>query len=373
MIQQRMINAVPINPHYYYPEGEAEQADKFFAVYELELEQNCAAAIACTFKDRKVRVCRFCHKKSPFVSFNKDAHVISELLGNKTYISDFECDDCNGKFGRYENELASYLGIVRTVQSVKGKKVPKFKSADRTLDVVSTVADDITNQVKFRRYDSLDKTFEFDKENNLTIIHYKKATYTPLSVYKALLKMALSVMPPQHLANYRYALEYLITKKYDDNFSGFAILTRYMMPLTFQFPSPTMMLFKKKNGTDNLFTHVFVLYALNSIFQIVIPFNILDRPLFMPGSSGVDTFWCPPLFGNPDYYEVAPISSLSFDLNSTVRVQGEIESLRIPAQEGDFDISKIFNKDTGEIIERKFDASKIIGIDLMMREVKNRL
>lgn len=368
-----MINATHINPNYYYPENEKEQADKFFAAYELELEQNCTAVKTGPFKERKDRVCRFCHKKSPFVSFHKDAHVISELLGNKTYISDFECDDCNGKFGRYENELASYLGIVRTVQSVKGKKVPKFKSADRTLDIASTVVDDITNQVKFRRYDGLDKTFEFDRENNMTIINYKKATYTPLSVYKALLKIALSVIPPQHLVNYKHALEYLITKKQDDKFTGFAILTRYIMPLTFQFPSPTVMLFKKKNGTDNLFTHVFVLYALNSIFQIVIPFNILDRPLFMPGSSGVDTFWCPPLFGNRDYYEVAPISSLSFDLNSTVRVQGEIESLRIPAQEGNFDISKILNEETGEIKERKFDASKIIGVVLMMREVKNRL
>lgn len=366
-----MINASHINSHYYYPENEKRQADKFFSAYELELEQNCVAVKTGSFKDRKDRMCRFCHKKSPFVSFHKDAHVISELLGNKTYISDFECDDCNSKFGRYENELANYLGIVRTVQSVKGKKVPKFKSADQTLDVESTVADEITNQVKFRRYDGLDQTFEFDKENNLTIIHYKKASYTPLSVYKALLKMALSVMPSQHLVNYKHALEYLITQNHDENFTGFAILTGYIMPLTFQYPSPTVMLFKKKNQADNLFTHVFVLYALNSIYQIVVPFNILDRRLFMPGNTGVDTFWCPPLFGNSNYYEVAPILSRSFDLNSTDKVKGEIESLRIPAQEGEFDISKIINEETGEITERKFDASKIIGVDLMMREVND--
>jgi hypothetical protein len=366
-----MINAAMINPNYFYPAYDREMADKFFDTYELETEENCEAVKLGVFKERKDRVCRFCGRKLPYVSFHKNAHVISELLGNKRFVSDFECDDCNGKFGKLENDFANYLGLVRTVQSVKGKRVPKFKSADKNLTVESSKEDEITNRVEFRRFEGLNSTFKFDKENQKTIITYTKAPYTPLHVYKALLKMALSVINPRHLPDYQFALEYVRTDKHDHNYTGFAILTRYMMPLTFQFGSPTVMIFKKKIQANQFFTHVFLLYAQNSIFQILLPFNNNDRHFYKPGAGGIDTLWCPPLLGNKNLYEVGPISSLSFDLNSTIKVYNETESINIPAQAGEFDISKIVNPETGEITERKFDEKKIIGMDLMMREIKS--
>ncbi|MEB0261779.1 hypothetical protein [Mucilaginibacter sp. 10I4] len=365
-----MINATVINAHYYYPAYEQEMADKFFNAYHLETEENCAVVQISEFKDRKDRVCRFCHKKSPYVSFHKNAHVVSEMLGNKRFQSDFECDDCNAIFSRYENDLANYLGIVRTVQSVKGKKIPKFKSADKKLSAHVIKEDEITNVVEFRRFEGLNETFEFDKENKQTIVKYTKAPYTPLHVYKALLKMALSVVDPKHLPDYNFAFEFLRTKKHDEKFSGFAILIRSTMSLTFQFPSPTVMIFRKKDANAKLFSHIFLLYAQNSIFQIIMPFYLKDRAFYTPTSGPVDTIWCPPLFGNKSLSQIGPISSLSFNLNGTEKIYNEIESIKIQALGEDFEISKIINKETGEITERKFDGNKIIGIDLMMRQIE---
>lgn len=69
----------------------------------------------------------------------KDAHIISELLGNHHLVSNFECDVCNSIFGNYESDLANFLGITRTIQSVKGKKnkIPKFPSYDNQLKAES--------------------------------------------------------------------------------------------------------------------------------------------------------------------------------------------------------------------------------------------
>jgi len=38
--------------------------------------------------------CRFCGGKPPKRTFDKRAHAVSELLGNKIMVSLYECDDC---------------------------------------------------------------------------------------------------------------------------------------------------------------------------------------------------------------------------------------------------------------------------------------
>ena len=72
-----MINIGFINPHYYYPEGFKRSAESFFEAYNLGTDHNSVEHADKTFKDRKERHCRFCQKKSPFVTFYKKAHIVS--------------------------------------------------------------------------------------------------------------------------------------------------------------------------------------------------------------------------------------------------------------------------------------------------------
>jgi HNH endonuclease len=359
-----MIRADKINQNYYYPDRFKDSAERFLSSYKLEKEVGCPTSKLKGLKERKIRVCRFCHKKYPFVSFSKDAHVFSEFLGNKYLVSDFECDDCNIKFGKYENDLANFLGIVRTIQSVKGKKTPKFKSTDKQLEAESIQDIEEGSIVKLRRFDGLNKTFHFDKEKQQTVITYEKGPYTPLNVYKSILKMALSIIDEQHLDDYNFAFEYLRTTKHDNRISGFAIITSYSMPLTFQYEHPAGMLFKKINLNENAFTHVFSFSALNQIFQIVLPFNRRDAQFYkIPG--GLNTLWCPPLYGDNNEETARYILSKSHNLNSTQRLYNQKEAFVMPTQPGEYEKSYFKNKETDEITEQDFDGSKIIGIDLL--------
>jgi len=79
--------------------------------------------------DKSKRVCRYCNKKNPEVSFKKVAHSISEALGNKKIITNDECDACNEKFGKgIENDLILYLNPYRVFFGIRGKNgIPKFK------------------------------------------------------------------------------------------------------------------------------------------------------------------------------------------------------------------------------------------------------
>ena len=80
-------------------------------------------------RDKSKRVCRYCNKSKPEVSFKKVAHSISEALGNKKIITNDECDTCNEKFGKgIENDLILYLSLFRNFFGIKGKKgIPKLK------------------------------------------------------------------------------------------------------------------------------------------------------------------------------------------------------------------------------------------------------
>jgi hypothetical protein len=65
------------------------------------------------------RCCRFCGKRSPEVSFRQDAHAISELMGNKSLFTYYECDACNKLFGDgIETDFGNWSKPMRTLARI---------------------------------------------------------------------------------------------------------------------------------------------------------------------------------------------------------------------------------------------------------------
>lgn len=113
----------------YFPDEYVGIADNFFRAYKMESWTTCPREKMRINKKGRVLVCRFCGKTSEEVKFGNNAHVLSELLGNRYLVSDFECDGCKKLFGGNEDQLSKFLGMSRTVLFAKGKeKVPMFKS-----------------------------------------------------------------------------------------------------------------------------------------------------------------------------------------------------------------------------------------------------
>lgn len=128
------------------------------------------------------------------------------------------------------------------------------------------------------------------------------------------------------------------------------------------------MLFRKKNPTDALITHVFVLNAFNMVFHISIPLHAQDKRHY--DSGGVTQKLCPPIFGTNSIEALEPIQQQTGDYRSNIRVKDQMSKLVLPANEGDFEISQIVDRQTGKIKEeRVFDGKKIIGISLQRREI----
>ena len=88
--------------------GFIQEAARFLEIYELDNAFIPTKSKYINLKPKRERTCRFCGLSFPETTFKKEAHLIPEMLGNKTLLSDFECDKCNHYFGvTFENHLAN--------------------------------------------------------------------------------------------------------------------------------------------------------------------------------------------------------------------------------------------------------------------------
>ena len=142
------------------------------------------------------RVCRYCEKVKPEVEFRNSAHAVPNLIGNRWLFALDECDTCNKLFNALtEDHLAKYLGSMRTISQISGKKgFPSYKSKDgkSRIDVSATGL-----EFKHERNSHL---IENDLENKKLFVRTHRQPYVPIAVYKSFVKMALAIMPLNELA-----------------------------------------------------------------------------------------------------------------------------------------------------------------------------
>lgn len=221
------------------------------------------------------RSCRFCGKSYPEVTFKKIAHIVPELLGNKSLVSDYECDNCNWKFGQFENDLANYFGPFRTFAHIEGKKgLPKFKSADKAIKI--ELAKDFIFDV---RYKNLQKNIEYEIEDKILKIKCKSNPYIPLNVYKSLLKSALSFVDESDLKYLSKTFEFLNDEQFKvSNNENFIItIHRYFVPGDVKTP-PFIIYYRKWEHRKDYEapSMAFVFYIKNIIIQLFIPYHSED-------------------------------------------------------------------------------------------------
>ena len=132
----------------------------------------------------EVKRCRFCFKDSTKITFKKKAHAISRGLGNISIFCLDECDECNEHFGTtIENDLMAFLSVQRMSVVNKALEVPyenlKLKN-DGNITVIENISEAIVEHEDFAEL-----TLE------------PKEKFIPKNLYKALCKVALSIISEQ--------------------------------------------------------------------------------------------------------------------------------------------------------------------------------
>lgn len=156
--------------------------------------------------NKRPRRCRFCGKSEPEVSFRAEAHAIPECIGNKSLFTYHECDSCNHAFGQgCENDFGNWSLPMRTMARICGKSgVPTIKH-----DPAGELRIDSHPTGLRISVDEAEGFLENDRATKTLTFHLRRRPYRPAMVVKAMIKMALSVMPEEEMCNFQHALAFI--------------------------------------------------------------------------------------------------------------------------------------------------------------------
>lgn len=169
-----------------------------------------APGVRYTLGSKEHRVCRFCGKTRPEVTFRKDAHVIPQALGNRSILSYYECDVCNESFGNgIENDLGNWSKPIRTMLRISGQNgVPTSKKPGQD---PGWRVEGGPESLEITAYEE-DPIFEVDEELKKVKVTLTRDPYTPVGVLKAFVRIGLTLMPESELAAFPDILAWIMSR-----------------------------------------------------------------------------------------------------------------------------------------------------------------
>lgn len=260
--------------------------------------------------DGESRLCRFCKKNEHETKFRNESHAIPECLGNHQLILLDECDACNKFFSeKLEDHLDKYTKPYRIAGQIFGKNgIPNYRTNNKK------------NRIEFNDFPTIksqvgEEFFHVDHDKKQITINLHQEPYIPLAVYKALLKIAISVIDDtKELDAFKGTIEWLLNPDLTVSVIKPALLMQAFVPG----PRPTngvaVALFRRKAELQEIPYAVFVIAFGNVVFQLVVPSQI---------DSGRSISCQLPFFPSP--FEVCgwPYGDLKFsiiDLSGTEKV-----------------------------------------------------
>jgi hypothetical protein len=222
----------------------------------------------------KEKVCRFCGKSDKGTTFNQDTHLLPELLGKNRILTFDECDKCNAVFGDYESSLSIFIRPHITLLGIKGKKkIPTFQSrtVNRNEKTRTVLKHAEANRKELILTDSND--YKINKEDKTFDIIFRKPPFVPLKIYKALLKIGLSILPTHFDKHNSKSFEWLTNRRANLAFLNYAFMTSLTRSY---FSKPYADLYRAKKlfaGKLEFPEYSLVLCFANQVIQIFLPFS----------------------------------------------------------------------------------------------------
>jgi hypothetical protein len=263
--------------------------------------------------------CRFCGGTPPPHTFEKRAHAVSELLGNKVMTSLYECDACNERFSKFEDDLGKMSRPGRAIGGVIGKRgVPELEpvTSGTTRKPKMTVKD---GRINFS-HDAGDIGLVEDEAAKTLTLTYVQKPYRPLGVYKALCKSAFTLLPDDELCNFQELKQWLLRGDLTTDrvyAMGSHICYSTFVPAFQPFKQPIVCLLKRNELIDAPYMSFFVATG-NVSYQIFLPCPAKDEHL-RGKTVTFDAF--PHYFQLQPWLIPAPTQAGQADLSSPERTQ----------------------------------------------------
>ena len=256
--------------------------EQWMALFEETLKKYTMHAYGDTRKlvgekDKSKRICRFCNNTRVPLTFEKEAHAISEALGNKTLILFEECDGCNEEFSKtIEPDMIEYVSLFRTVYGIKGKGGEKNYHG-KNFDLTKA------GGIKLEFYSDND-----DKDSSLplTIPLEGKKDFVAQNVYKCLCKFLLSVIDSKYLPSFVETINWINGKIEVDQLPKIAMLNTFRELIM----QPKIVIYIRKSEDKSLPFAIGEFHFIFFRYVFIVPLSSNDNLKFIDQSE-YDIFW----------------------------------------------------------------------------------
>ncbi len=223
--------------------------------------------------DKSKRICRFCGADGPFKYV---AHAIPEALGNTLLICNEECDVCNQRLKEIEDNFIHLMDFRRAMYKIKSKK----SSDCRTIYGNNyTIAPDSYGEpiLYIKSSQNLTRT-TLDGYREMKFDHYEPVV--DQDIYRALVKMAIDLMPSSRLVHFQKTIEWL-TKRNDDIIPDALPSVGYgTLPDGNMYEQPVLFLFFRPEKVIDIPYCTAILFITDIAYKFVIPYVDADNGLF---------------------------------------------------------------------------------------------
>lgn len=274
--------------------------------------------------------CRYCGTCDPSnFGKKKNAHVFPEALGNVSLFSLDECKVCNSKFSLYEDALCKAIGPFLTLGGVKGKSGVRQTGRSNS-DLVLKHKRNLGRrhlQVEVRNSDDFSCLINEKPEILTFYIPVGREKFIPRYAYKALLKIALSLLPFEKLHLFQRSLKCL---QKNDEIPG-----EYLLQVGFSHayignapPTLAGAVLQRNNENDPLPYVVSIFQAGSVCFQIALRSDDKDRLVPSGGKLGIK--WISSL-AKPEggYYPIEYSDPIQFDWSELIPRQQPFEAFEL--------------------------------------------
>jgi|GEM_PF-716296 len=260
-------------------------------IYTLLQQTKGSIGGEVTYLGRK-GVCRYCGSTDAS-RFRNVSHTFPEALGNKWVVSLDECDNCNKLFSVYDDALSNSVSPFLTLGGVKGKQ-NKIRQTGRSsgLSVISRQASSEPSRISIvlRGVDAREHVFRDRATGNIRMIYpVASVPFKPRHAYKALVKMAIALLPEDELDNYKKIRAWIL----DPNETDYSTLLEVGLSFSAIGNAPPLavgVLLRRAIDNDVRPRIIFVFSAGSVCLQIYLRSDSLDAqlPSDQPGILGIE-------------------------------------------------------------------------------------
>ena len=207
-----------------------------------------------------------------------DAHSCPELLGSNNFLNFEECDGCNGEFSKFESHLSKFFLPYLAVLRVKGKrKPPEFQSRTEQGDEFTRTTIRAAAPERLELIVGKEDDVVIDHERKQLSIRFRLPPHKPLYVYKALVKIGLSLLPPERVPKYQIIFDWIKGLSGETAYFPIVFITRLNRR---KFARPSAELYEAGS--------IFSEDGFNPELTLIVNFGNLVAQIFLPLSSGFD-------------------------------------------------------------------------------------